>query len=97
MSIFKDGMYLQIVLALTRSYSSKSEYPVSDLRIHVHSQMNAQTISLYAMSVTPESNSALHNQLDCNDEDRRYWWPLSRQVSWKRSMPNNFNDENITY
>jgi hypothetical protein len=28
---------------------------------------------MYAMSNPPESNSALHNHLDCDNEDRRYY------------------------
>jgi hypothetical protein len=37
--------------------------------LNVHSQMNARTMTLYAMSNLPEVNSALHSQfLDCDDE-----------------------------
>ena len=64
-------MYLQIVcwnLLVTVPLRVNTQFN----KLSNHSQMNAQTISLYAMLYAPESNSAFHSCLDCDDEDRQY-------------------------
>ena len=66
------------MLTLTGIYSVMNTQ-FSELIIHSH--MNAQTMTVYAMSYPPESNSALHGHLDCDGEDRQDHAARSSQSS----------------
>ena len=71
MTTYKDDMYLQIVLALTGNYTIKRVNTQFN-ELSIHSQMYAQTTTLYTLSFPPGSNSALHSHLGCNDKDKQY-------------------------
>ena len=59
MTIFKDNTYLQIVYwhSLVSNPIVNNQFSV----LSIHSQMNAQTITLYTMSIHPELNSAFQS------------------------------------
>ena len=80
---------------LTRNYS---EVNTQFSEMSIHSQKNARTMTVYAMSNSPESNSAFLSHFDCDDENRRYHTPRSCRSSWKRSLSNpTDNMRTITY
>lgn len=56
MIIFKDNTYLQIVC--WNSLISNSIVNTKFSELSIHSQMNVQTMPVYAMSTPPELNSA---------------------------------------